>query len=216
MKKIYASIFIALLAVGITSCNNGNPTNASDAQTAASGEGQQINLDLTNSVVGFIGSGVGKEHPGTFNLKEGYVNVSNGKITGGKFIIDIKSLAVSQPEEIYQTMLLPHLLSPDFFDAEKFPEATFEITNVSAPTATEDLSEAGAVNVSGNLTLKGVTKNITFPAVVKVADKAIKGRAEFEIDRTQWEMHYGNDKQLADKFISPNVKISLSFFGGVK
>ena len=216
MKKIYASLFVVALALGMASCNNGNPTNASEAQAAAAGQGQEIKLDLQQSSIEFIGSGIGKEHPGTFRLKDGSVTVKDNKITGGKLIIDIKSLQVSQPEEIYQTMLLPHLLSADFFDAEKFPEATFEITQVSTPQATENQSEANTVNISGNLTLKGITKNVTFPAVVKAAENTVKGRGEFEIDRTQWEMHYGNNKQLADKFISPIVKISFSFFGGKK
>lgn len=216
MKKIFASLFTIAIAISLASCNNGNPSNASDAQTAAEGTGKEIQLDPKSSAVGFIGSGIGKEHPGAFNIKDGFVKVESGKITGGKLTIDIKSLKVSQPEEIYQTMLLPHLLSPDFFDAEKYPTATFEITQVSEPVVVEDMSEAGTVNISGNLTLKNITKNITFPAVVKVSDTAVKGRGEVEIDRTQWEMHYGNDKNLGDKFISPTVKISFNFLGGTK
>jgi polyisoprenoid-binding protein YceI len=63
--------------------------------------------------------------------------------------------------------------------------------------------------ITGNLTLKGTTKSITFPAKVAVNDNVVTADANFNIDRTQWGLVYGNDQSLGDKFIRPTVNIQL-------
>ena len=63
--------------------------------------------------------------------------------------------------------------------------------------------------ISGNLTIKDVTKNITFPAKVDLDGSTLKAKGNFDIDRRQWNMNYGNDKTLGDKFISETVNIEL-------
>ena len=57
--------------------------------------------------------------------------------------------------------------------------------------------------------MKDVTKNITFPAKLDLNESTIKAKANFDIDRRQWQMNYGNDKTLGDKFISETVNIEL-------
>ena len=52
-------------------------------------------------------------------------------------------------------------------------------------------------------------KNITFPARIDLDDNSLKAEANFDIDRTQWQINYGNDKTLGDKFISEKVNIEL-------
>eukprot|EP01030_Chromulinospumella_sphaerica_P034670 gene34670-biopygen21814 len=95
--------------------------------------------------------------------------------------------------------LRPHLLSGDFFDAENFRTAKFELTKVE-PYANDgkDTSIVDGANfsVSGNLTLKGETKNVTFPAKIDMDGNALKAKANFNIDRREWQMAYGNDKTL--------------------
>jgi polyisoprenoid-binding protein YceI len=68
----------------------------------------------------------------------------------------------------------------------------------------------GTHKISGNLTLKDSTQNVTFPAKVTLGENDLTVNAEFVIDRTKWGMFYGNDKSLGDKFIYPEVKISLN------
>ena len=63
--------------------------------------------------------------------------------------------------------------------------------------------------IRGNLKLKDVTKNISFPARVDLDGNTLKAKSNFDIDRTQWQMNYGNDKTLGDKFISETVNIEL-------
>jgi polyisoprenoid-binding protein YceI len=227
MKNILTSAGIGILFLSgclLTSCNQapkGDQAEISDKQEATEGGGTSFTIDTAQSKVRFTGHGVGKNHPGNFKLLSGdvqvagnqiNVQVAGNQITGGNFVIDIKSLDVEQREEMFQTKLKPHLLSGDFFDAEKFGTAKFEITKVEPYTANEkdsSIVDGANVRVSGNLTLKDVTKNVTFPARIDLDQNTLKGEANFDIDRREWQMNYGNDKTLGDKFISETVNIEL-------
>jgi len=127
-------------------------------------------------------------------------------------VIDIRSLDPEEEGDMYDNKLKPHLLSGDFFDADNFGTAKFEITGVEpykGDSKDTSIVEGANFNVSGNLTLKGETKNITFPARIDLDENTLKGKADFDINRTQWKMNYGNDKTLGDKFISETVNIEL-------
>ncbi len=129
------------------------------------------------------------------------------------FTIDIKSMDLEQKGGVFDSKLRPHLMSGDFFDADKFGTAKFEITGVQPYTASgSDTSVVTGANytVSGNFTLKDVTKNISFPAKIDLDGNTLKAKSNFNIDRTQWQMRYGNDKTLGDKFISEKVNIELN------
>jgi polyisoprenoid-binding protein YceI len=155
---------------------------------------------------------VGKNHPATLSLLNGKVAVMNDTISGGSFIIDIKSMKMEQKGKDIEGKLRPHLLSGDFFDAEKFGTSKFEVTNVTPYEPKEgekSLVDGANFYVSGNLTLKDETKNITFPVRVDKDGETLKAKANFDIDRTQWKMNYGNDKTLGDKFISETVNIEF-------
>lgn len=219
MKKVLLSFVTVATFATVTftsSCNSkpqGDQAEVTDAQAAAAAQGATYNADLAASTVGFTGYGVGKNHPGVFSLSAGTVAVENGVVTGGKFTINIKSISMTEKESFIGEKLVPHLLSPDFFDAEKFGTATFEITAVAPYTAsaTDSSVVVGAnYTVSGNLTLKDSTKNVSFPAKVEVTEAGLSAVANFTIDRTQWGMSYGNDKSLKDKMILPGVTIALN------
>lgn len=207
-------LFIASILI-LTNCDNppkGDNATITEEQKASEATGQTFAVDTANSKVRFIGYGVGKNHPGNFKVLSGTVSVANNQITGGTFEIDIRSLKVEEQGEMFQSKLKPHLLSGDFFDAEKFGTAKFEITGIEpykADSKDTSIVEGANFNVSGNLTLKGETKNITFPARIELDDNILKGKADFDIDRTQWKMNYGNDKTLGDKFISETVNVEL-------
>jgi polyisoprenoid-binding protein YceI len=196
-------------------CNQapkGDEATITDKQEATAATGQSFTVDTANSKVRFTGHGVGKNHPGTFKLSAGNVKIAGNAVTGGNFVIDITSLDVEQKEEMFQNKLKPHLLSGDFFDANKFGEATFEITKIEPYQPNQNdtsIVEGANFNVSGNFKLKDVTKNITFPARIELDDNTLKAKANFDIDRRQWQMNYGNDKTLGDKFISETVNIEL-------
>jgi polyisoprenoid-binding protein YceI len=199
----------------LTSCDNapkGDNATIQDQQQTANASGSQFSVDTSDSRVRFTGNGVGKNHKGKFKVSEGNVAIANDQITGGSFMNDIKSMDLDEKGGIYDEKLRPHLMSGDFFDAEKFGTAKFEITDVKPYEANDKDSsvvEGANFRVSGNLTLKDVTKNISFPAKIDLDGNTLKAKADFDIDRTQWQMNYGNDKTLGDKFISETVNIEL-------
>ncbi len=149
------------------------------------------------SKIVFVGSKKGGYHPGEFSLKSGSVNVDGGKLTGGKFIIDIAGVKVT---DAAGDKLAGHLKGGDFFDAAKYPEATFEITSVKYT------SDATA-DATGNLTLKGVTLPLTIPVVVRNADDSkFFGQATFNLDRTLFGIVYGKGN------VSNDVQVSVYLF----
>ena len=191
---------------------SGDNATITDEQQAADAQGQNYAVDTTDSRIRFVGHGVGKNHPGTFRISSGSVSVANNQITGGSFIIPINSMDMEQEGDMIDGKLRPHLMSGDFFDAEKFGTAKFEITKVEPfqPNSSDTSIVDGAnFRVSGNFTLKDVTKNVTFPAKIDLDGTSLNAESNFDIDRTQWQMNYGNDKSLGDQFISEKVNIEL-------
>lgn len=214
--KTLKSVIIVLAAgFGIAACDSspkGDTAKIGKEQDAAEATGQTFVVDTADSHVRFTGHGVGKNHPGKFRLSSGSIALKNNQITGGNFVIDIKSMDLEQEGEMFDKKLRPHLMSGDFFDADKFNTATFEITKVEPYQANDkdtSIVDGANFNISGNLKLKETTKNVTFPAKIDLDNNTLKGKANFNIDRRQWQMNYGNDKTLGDKFISETVNIEL-------
>jgi polyisoprenoid-binding protein YceI len=218
MKLVkYWTAIIAMSAVFALSCEKppkGDEAQIAEKEQAVVPTGQTFVVDTAESWVRFTGNGVGKNHPGKFKLRYGAAAIKNDTISGGSFLIDIKSMQMEQEGEPIRTKLRPHLLSGDFFDAEKFGTAAFEITNVVPyefdKDANKSLVEGANFTVRGNLTIKDVTKNISFPARIELDKDKLRAKANFDIDRREWQMNYGNDKTLGDKFISETVNIELN------
>jgi polyisoprenoid-binding protein YceI len=203
---------VALLFAACEKPPKGDDAKITEKEQPVASTGTDFTIDTTQSWVKFTGHGVGKNHPATLKLINGKVAVMNDTISGGSFIIDIKSMKMEQKGKDIEGKLRPHLLSGDFFDAEKFGTAKFEVTNVipyEPKDGEKSLVEGANLLVSGNLTLKDETKNISFPVRVDKDGETLKAKANFDIDRTQWKINYGNDKTLGDKFISEEVNIEL-------
>ncbi|MBI1317250.1 YceI family protein [bacterium] len=212
----------ALLSMSwaLASCGNGtgNAVDATDAQETAAG-GTQTFVVAPGADLKWEGykSFVEWRHNGVIKIAEGQLSAENGELKSGRFVIDMKSI---QPLDMEPTNekyndLVGHLMSPDFFLVDSFPTATFEIT------AIEPASDAAGNThkMSGNLTLRGVTKNISFPVKVHAMEGGMHLTApEFTIDRTQWGVIYGaNDGKmtltddLKNKLIDNNIKFSFDF-----
>lgn len=219
MKKLVplhlSLILIGFLAALAPACNEaprGDNATIMEKQDASEAKGATYIVDTASSKIRFTGHGVGKNHPGKFRISSGSVALSGGEITGGNFLINIKSMELEQKGGMFDSKLRPHLMSSDFFDADKFSSAIFEITKVAPYTpdrSDKTVVERANCRVSGNFTLKGITKNITFPARIDVDGNTLKAAGIFNIDRRQWNMNYGNDQSLGDKFISETVNIEL-------
>jgi len=110
-------------------------------------------VDAAKSSVKWLGKKVTGQHDGTIGIKEGNLEVNNGKVTGGKVVIDMSSLAVLDLKDPGMNgKLTGHLKSDDFFGVATYPTADLVITKVEGNT------------FSGNLTIKGITNPISFTA----------------------------------------------------
>jgi polyisoprenoid-binding protein YceI len=171
-----------------------------------------LKIDTSASTMNWIGKKIAGQHNGIIKIVKGETGLdNNGKIVNGNFEIDMKSIVdLDLDDAELNNKLITHLKSDDFFSAEKFPTSKFEITNV------EPLNDPSKPNfnntISGNLTIKAITKSISFPASVKMENGVLNSFADFDIDRTEWEIKYGSGKffeNLGDKMI--NDKFNISF-----
>jgi polyisoprenoid-binding protein YceI len=213
MKSIALLLAAASIIYSCSEAPKGDKASITEKQQSSAPTGTTYVIDTSSSSIRFTGHGVGKNHPGIFKIAYGTVAVTNNVITGGKFTIDIRSMILEQKGEMFDKKLRPHLMSGDFLDADKFDKASFEITTVNPyENDGKDTSIVEGANfmVSGNLTIKDVTKNVSFPAHIDLDNNTLKAKADFDIDRTQWQINFGNDKTLGDKFISETVNIELN------
>ncbi len=215
MKKTILSI--AVISAMFASCQDApkaDTATATDAQAAAQTTGAvEYAADLAQSKVEFVGTKPVGKHHGTIAIQTGTLAIEGDAIKGGNFVIDMNTLAADDQDAEGNAKLTGHLKAADFFDVATHATAAFEITNVTAGIDTATIKEvilADATHtITGNLTLKGVSKSISFPAKVTMSEGAVTADANFNIDRTQWNLSYGNDKSLGDKFINPIVNIGL-------
>lgn len=151
-------------------------------------------VDLQKSRVEWAGRSLLGAHTGTLKLLSGHIDISDGKPVDAGFTLDMNSIANSDIEDSeMRQVLIHHLESDDFFDVERFPTATFELTQISClPHANSGTANA---QVAGILTMKDVKGDVSFPAILGLTpDGALAADAHFEIDRTLWNVRYGSGK----------------------
>ena len=173
----------------------------------SSGEGTQATykVDTKASEVAWVAKKVTGQHNGVVGLKEASFVVEDGKLKGGSFAIDMSSLVVLDLEGESKGKLEGHLKSEDFFDVEKFPTATFKITKAVAQGENN-------YKVVGDITIKGITQEIQFPAELKEANGKLVGTANLTIDRTKFNVKYGSGSffdNLGDKTIYDNFELAV-------
>jgi polyisoprenoid-binding protein YceI len=204
---------LALLMVACEKVPRGDNIIITDEVLPKTGTGESFLVDTANSWIRLSWTGVGKNHPATFQMRFGKVQANRNEVTAGNFIINVTSMQMAQGGEISDERSSPHLIPGDVLDPMAFGTAQFEITNIEAyKPKDEDKSLVKGANfmVSGNLQVGTVTKNITFPAHVDLDGNTLKADADFDINRRQWKMNYGEDKTLDEKSASETMKVELS------
>ena len=195
--KYSLPLLIGTSLLALTSCKNpaDETTDAKigEAEPEATASGGTTYTFTENSSIGFVGSKITDQHEGGFKTFEGSFIVKEGEPQGGKFTIDMNS-TWSDNEK-----LTTHLKAADFFDVESFPSSEFVVTSFS-------MKGENAYDISGNLTLHGVTKNITFPTTVNTSDESIKVSSEFDIKRSDFGISYPGKK---DDLIREEVILKL-------
>ncbi len=194
----------ALIFFGCSeSAKEGNKNNASASTTS---RGQKYMIDTNKSVVtweGFMVFSVEKEHIGYVHLSKGELMIEKDKLVGGTVEIDMNTIEFADKTD--KNTPIKHLKSADYFDVEKFPIATFSITKV-------EYGVRENLKVTGNLTIKGITRPVTFPARMEITDGIINANGKVVIDRTDWGIRYASGKfydNLADQAVSDEIELQM-------
>jgi polyisoprenoid-binding protein YceI len=162
-------------------------------------------IDNEKSKITWIGKKVTGQHNGTINLAEGNFTAKGKKIAAGSFTIDMTSLKDAEANARLET----HLKSDDFFSTEKFPKATFVTSKIESKGGDQ-------YAVKGNLTIKGITNEIEFPATIQILNNQITAKAKIVVDRTKFDIKFrsGNFFQnLGDKAIEDNFELNVELVG---
>jgi len=218
MKIRFALITVVSAAMFFASCGGpqGERAATGEAKDAKKGEGLVYQADVESSKITWIGTKPTGAHDGTIAISGGQVMVNNGRITGGEMVIDMNSIVVLDlTDPATNERLRGHLLSADFFEVETYPEARFVFTSVEEYTGEQTGNIEFTHTVSGNLTMKDATRNVSFPARVEIKDGAIKAVSDkFIIDRSEWNVRYGSRRffdNLRDNFIHDDIVLEIHF-----
>ena len=144
-----------------------------------------------------------RKHEGTIRLKSGNFELADKKVIGGEFIIDMNSIKVTDIPARYSvsiTNLRNHLKSDDFFAVERFPEATFKLSEVQ-------LQADNSYDITGTLTIRGITHSIQFTASIDyLSNDKIQVKADIALDRQRWDVAF---KGIRDMVVGDTMYLKL-------
>jgi len=177
--------------------------------TQASG---RFAVDASESFIHWTGRNLFNFHTGSLKLGDGFVALEDGKLKAAEITIDMNSLGCTDlTDDAMNRMLIAHLRSDDFFKVDDYPVATFVLSSASVIDGVTD----GLPNhhISGDLTVRGITRRIGFDALVAEKGQGIfVAQAVFEIDRTEWGSVYGSGKffaRLGQHVVNDKVHLHL-------
>ena len=211
-----------LFAVSCKESKTDNATTSTE-QTAAESKGENFTVNTDSSTVKWTAYHKGGLNPrfgttkttGTFSLENG--NLASGSLTSdiNTLLTDTKAVDPKASEGKTSADLDGHLKSADFFDVAKYPTVKFDITKVEDLAAGTESRTVGAnKTVSGNLTIKDKTVNVTFPAKVEVTENNVTVDSKFTINRQDWGLSYGAEGDPKDWMISQEVDLELHIVAG--
>jgi polyisoprenoid-binding protein YceI len=168
---------------------------------------EQLEISLKNSSVEWIGEKVTGSHYGTINLSKAFFIFEDNALVGGQFEMDMNSIKctdIESPE--YAEKLESHLKDKDFFATEEYPSSQFKITEV--------IFDGTSYMITGDITIRGISQEITFPAQFHSHGKLFHADATLKVDRTKHDVKYGSgsffdglgDRMIYDEF---TLKIHL-------
>lgn len=164
-------------------------------------------VDNSKSTLKWHAEKVTGKHDGNVMIKSGSLNFDGSNLKGGEFTIDMKSISNTDLEDAsYRQKLENHLKSEDFFSVDKYPESKFVITSIE--------KKADKHQITGNLTIKGITHAVTFPADIKISGDKVTAKADIVIDRSKYNVQYRSKSffditALGDKMIYDEFTLSL-------
>ena len=214
MKKLFVVLLVFGLIVSCHTKTEADQAQTNEAQDIKKTTGVAYKVQETESTVEWIGTKPTGEHTGTVKMA-GEVFIENSQVVGGIITFDLQSIVCSDLDGDMKTKLETHLKSPDFFDVANFPTASFKITNVTVLEGQSSSSEdiIASHNVTGNLTIRNITKSVTFGALLSVeSDIVVVITPKFSINRTLWGVNFKSKTIFAefkDNFINDKIILSL-------
>ncbi len=170
-------------------------------------------VDTNSTTIGWLAKKVVGEHLGVISVSKGTITVNENKIVGGTIDVDMTSITNTDlKDKEWNNKLITHLKSEDFFSVSKNPTSNLEIEKVV-------LKSGNDYDVTGKLTIKGITNEITFPAMIKLDDKVIVVVAKFMVDRTKFDIKYGSAnffEGLGDKAIRDEFELNVNLVATAK
>jgi polyisoprenoid-binding protein YceI len=206
MKKIIlGAIAVSMMFVSCKE-NKNEKTEVKEEVKVEKNVAELNNVNLETSVLNWKGSKPTGDHNGTVSLKSGGILIEDGQLKAGEFVVDMNTIInLDMKGSKGATNLEGHLKSPDFFEVEKYPTSKFVITSV--------VDKEGKLEVTGNLSIKDVTKSITIPASVEKVEGVYVFKSDnFNIDRADFNVKYKSKKffdNLKDKFVNDLVEMSF-------
>lgn len=195
----------------INNASNANQKNNNQNQIKADEQtGRLYEVDVTSSQVVWQGEKItGNGHVGAVKLSTGQIRLNNdNNVLSADFTIDMNSITENKGNQ----QVVTHLKSADFFNAAVYPYSELKITKA-------EKNGSDSFDISGDLTIKGITQPIVFPAQIIIADDGIQAKAEFSIDRTKWDIKYGSGKffkGLADNAIKDEINFKIEITASIK
>ena len=164
-------------------------------------------VDPVESKIKWHGKKVTGEHFGDIALKGGSLELSGNEIVGGRFEVDMNSITNHDiKDEDSRKKLVGHLKSDDFFGVEQYPTSVFEITEVNKKSGNK-------YDITGDLTIRGITNSISFPATVAVVNDKVTAEAEIVIDRSKYNVKFGSGSffdNLGDRLIYDDFTLNIA------
>ena len=206
-KNLFITSLILLVTSLFFSClERVKSANEGIASAGPVSRGQTYVIDPTQSVVTWKGAMLvgSNSHEGYISVSKGELMIEEDQLVGGGAQVDMNTIRDENQQS--DNGLVKHLKSADFFDTEKFPFSSIAITGVGSANDT-------IKNITGNLTIKGVTHPVTFSTQVKVKDGIARANGRLVIDRTDWNVRYRSGKfydLLADKVIADSIEIGIT------
>lgn len=163
---------------------------------------QTKKIDATTSTIEWVGKKVTGQHNGTVNFKDGAIVFKGKKLTGGTFTVDMTSLTATDLQGEWQGKLNGHLKADDFFGTDKFPTATLVFKKIATKSA-------NLYTVTADLTIKGITKPVTFDLTVN----GNSATTAFKVDRTKYDIKYNSKsffESIGDKAIYDDFELTVA------
>ncbi|GEP89025.1 Polyisoprenoid-binding protein YceI [Chitinophaga terrae (ex Kim and Jung 2007)] len=214
MQRLVSLLFIgsSVFLLSFTTPANNNEGNK-PARSVTARKAAVFQVSTTDSKVNWTGKKVTGQHEGTINITDGKLELDNNVLKNGNFTLDTRSIVVTDIKDASgNAKLLGHLKSDDFFSVEKFPTATLATTSISN-------KGNGNYEITGNLTIKGITNPVSFPATVTVAGNKLTAKAKVTIDRTKYNIKYGSKsffEGIGDKAIYDDFDLDVVLVANLK